>query len=177
MKKALALGVSLPIIAFLLFACCPPSPSLRSQNGEKKENQVKTVKVNEDIRIGEVRWKVLEVSKTETIASDYGEPKTANGVYVIVKLEAELLSKEGGSISNSQFAVVDSKERVFTHSTDGELALPSEKKTFVFKDVNPNVPITGYAVFETAKDVTGLKLKIKDLRLFSDEYGLVELGL
>ncbi len=175
MKRSFILGtLSIGIITFLLVACCcPPSKT----DKDKKKEEIKTVEVNEDLTVGEVRWKVLEVSKSATIERAYTEPLEANGVFIILKLEAELIGKESGSISGSQLRIVDSKNRTFSTSTEGEFALPLEKEKLLFETVQPNVPVVGYTVFDIAKDAIGLKLKIEDLRLMSDEYGFVELGI
>lgn len=171
-SKKLALGISLGLIASLLLACTTTAKK------EGKKEEVKTVKINEDLQVGEVRWKVLEVNKAEAIEQSFGEPKKAGGVFVILKLEAELLGKESGTVSATQLRVIDSKNRTFEHSTEGQTALTmADKESLFLKQVNPNVPITGYAAFDVAKDATGLKLKIKDLRLASTEYGYVDLGI
>jgi hypothetical protein len=180
------------VIGFFMTACCCPIPlntdttktGTSSTSPKTKGTQTpaaeeaKTVNVNEDIQVGEVRWKVLEISKAESISGDYGQSTAASGVFIVVNLEAELLGKESGTIDSSQFAIIDDKDRVFESSTDGSSALLwANKETLFFKQVNPNVPITGYAVFDVAKDAVGLKLKIKDLRFASDEKGFVNLGI
>lgn len=172
MKRFLVVGLCLGLVTFLILACTTTTKK------EEKKEEVKTVKVNEDLQVGEVRWKVLEVNKTEAIDQPFGEPKKANGVFVILKLEAELLGKESGTVDSTQFSILDSQNRTFKSSTEGQTALTfANKESLFLKQVNPNVPITGYAVFDIAKDATGLKLKIKDLRLTSTEYGFVELGI
>lgn len=180
-NKQLVLGFCVLLLAVFLFACCPP---VSEKASEKKGNQVKetkkeqkkipTAKMNENIQVGEVRWKVLEVQQPADIKG-----KAASGKWTIVHLEAELLGKETGSISSSQLILVDSKDREFESNSEGniQLSIMEEKKTFMFTDVNPNVPVDGWAAFDIAKDASGLKVKIKDLRMFSEEYGLVELGL
>lgn len=155
------------------------------RGGKKAEKpavkpEVKTVALNEGIQVGEVRWKVLEVNRTETIEPEFGEPEKARGVFVIVKVEAEMLGKESGTVDASQVAIVDSRGRTFERSTEGRMALSESKgfkESLFMEKINPNVPISGWAVFDIAKDAAGLKLKIKDLRMFSDEYGYVDLGI
>ncbi len=190
-KRSLACAIfGSALLVFLMLACCcpivPPSKLPKSSStagtsgGQNKTNteQAKSVNVNEDIQVGEVRWKALEVSKSESLSKGFGEATAASGVFVIIKLECELLGKESGNVDSSQFVIVDSRERVFEASTDATTALIfSSKEPFVFKQVNPNVPITGYVAFDVAKDATGLKLKIKDLRLTSDEIGFISLGI
>lgn len=179
-NKHLILLLCVGLLSFLMFACCPPiSEKASDKKGEKveetkkEEKKIPTAKMNENIQVGEVRWKVLEVQQPVDIRG-----KAPSGKWVIVHLEAELLGKETGSISSSQLMIVDNKDRTFEHNIDGEMQLIiDEKKTFTFTDVNPNVPVDGWAAFDIAQDATGLKLKIKDLRTFSDEYGLVDLGI
>jgi hypothetical protein len=144
------------------------------------KSEIKTVALNEDVRVGEVRWKVLEVKKAEAIEKEFGEPEKANGVFIIVKLEAELLGKESGTVDASQLSIIDSQKRTFKHSNEGQTALMVSKgfkESLFLKQVNPNVPISGWVAFDIAKDASGLKLKIKDLRMFSSKYEYVDLGI
>ena len=179
-KKHISLIVCIGLLTFFLFACCPPVSEKTSDKKDKdaektkeKEEQTKTIKINEDIQVGEVRWKVLEASQPPNIRG-----KNPSGKWVIVHLEAELLGKETGTVSSSQLKIIDNQDREFESNSDGESQLSMEEKnTLVFEDVNPNVPIDGWAAFDIAQDSAGLKLRIEDLRTFSDEYGLIELGL
>lgn len=143
----------------------------------KKEN---SVKVGESLQVGEVKWVAENPQKTAEIKSsnEYIAPAKANGVFVIVDLTAELTGKDSGTVDSTQFKIVDSKGRSFDATTESDVFVAIDSKNLIFlKQVNPNVPVKGKAVFDIAADATGLKLQIKDLRFGSDEKGFVELGI
>jgi len=144
---------------------------------ETKKEEVKTAKVGQEVQVGEVKWIVMDVKKQNDIWNGFQRVK-ASGVFVVLQLKAELLGKESGTIDANQLEILDNKDRTFKYSTEGQTALiTSGKQEFFLKQVNPNVPVTGYAVFDVATDAQGLKLKIKDLRLLSSEYAFVDLGI
>jgi hypothetical protein len=141
------------------------------------KKEIKTVKTGEEVQVGEVKWVVQEVKKQNDIWNDFQKVK-ASGVFVVLKLKAELLGKDSGTIDSNQLKIIDSKDREFSYSMEGQTALISSGKEGLFlKQVNPNVPVTGYVVFDVATDAQGLKLKINDLRLLSTEYAFVDLGI
>ena len=52
-----------------------------------------------------------------------------------------------------------------------------DRESLLLKQVNPNVPISGFVTFDIPEDATGLKLEIGDLRLTSSDSELVDLGI
>ena len=151
-------------------------------NSSSKSTQqptVQTVGMNENLQVGEVKWTAIDVQKKDSISDNSGYySKAASGVFVVVQLTAELTGKESGIIDSNQIKLIDSQSRTFSSSTDGQTAIEmSGQESLFLKQVNPNVPVTGYAVFDVAKDATGLKLEIKDLRLLSSDKGYINLGI
>lgn len=179
MRKALILISCVAVLVVLVLACCPPSSGNLSKPAEQGKERTKTVKVNENLQVGEVRWKVTEVEKKDQIErGEYIAPLAAQGSFVILALEVELLGKESGNISSAQFVIVDSKGREFKADDEASSALTmAGNEQMFFSEVHPNVVKNGKVAFDIAKDATGLKLKIKDLRMFSDEFGYVDLGI
>ena len=162
------------------------SPSSSKQSAKmataRKEDQKevkKEVKVGEALTVGEVKWVAGNPEKTSMIESgnEFIKPAKANGVFIIVPLTAELIGKESGTIDSSQFNIVDSKGRKFRPTDNTDVMMILSDSSIFLKQVDPNVPVNGKAVFDIATDATGLKLEIKDLRTFSNEKGYVDLGL
>ncbi|MCD6194679.1 DUF4352 domain-containing protein [bacterium] len=183
MNKAKKVGLGILAILILLIVIgvlAQPNesePTQKTTQSTETEPTVKTVNKGEEIQVGEVRWKVLNVEKKSSISNGFQKVKPG-GVFVIIDLRAELLGKESGTIDSGQLKIVDSQNRVFEHSTDGQTALElSGEEGLFLKQVHPNVPIEGYAVFDVPTDATGLKLKIEDFRLLSSKYGYVNLGI
>ncbi len=146
---------------------------------EAKKEDKKEVKVGETLTVGEVKWVAANPEKTNTIKSDneFIKPAKASGVFVIVPLTAELIGKESGTINESQLNIVDSKGRKFKTTDNSDVMMLMSDSSIFLKQVNPNVPVNGKAVFDIATDATGLKLEIEDLRAFSNEKGYIDLGL
>lgn len=168
------------ILVIALISAC--SSDVSNDSSKKKEAGVQTAEeelqaVGEELQVGEVKWQVLEVNKQDTIGDDLSK-KTAGGIFVVIKLRAELTGKDSGTVDSNQFEIIDSQDRIFEPSSEGSTAIMfSGKEELFLKQVHPNVPIEGYIVFDIAKDATGLKLKVKDLAFTSDDYGYFDLGI
>lgn len=173
MKKLLKVAgfsIALMLVVGVLLGCC-------GENSEEPSKEVQTVSKNQILKVGEVEWKVLEVKKQKVIKGEFDSTK-ANGAFVIVKLKATNKGKETGTIDSAQLKVMDQKDRSFESSTEGSTAILMQDKEEIFlKQVHPDTAVTGYAVFDVAKDSKNLKLRIEDLRMASSEYGFVELGI
>jgi len=175
--------IGLFIIIGVISSCSKPSTKTSEDKGKTTSSPTSsqsatTVKMNEDLQVGDVKWKVLEANKENSVGDNQYTKKQASGVFVVVKVSAELTGNKSGTVDSNQFEIIDSKNRTFKYSSEGQTAIEMSGKEGLFlKQVNPNVPIEGYLVFDIAKDAENLKLKIKDLELFSNKEGVVELGI
>jgi hypothetical protein len=134
------------------------------------------IKIGEPVLVGEVQWKVIDVQKKDEIEQEFGEPLKPGGVFLIIKIEAELLGRESGSIYSSQLKVIDSQDRKFEPDNDAMISLLFEDIKPIFaEEIHPNVSKVGYVIFDIAKDAEGLKLQIKDARLLSSAFAIVDL--
>lgn len=142
-----------------------------------QEPQVKTVKLNQPIQVGEVKWVVTKFEQMTSIPSDneFIKPAKAAGKFIKVTLTAELLGKESGTIDSNQLKLMDSQNRKFEVTQNTDVSMILGDKWLFLKQVNPNVPVSGIAIFDVAKDAKGFKLEIGDLRFGSDEKGYVKL--
>jgi len=151
-----------------------------SSNDKSSEptNDQKVFNIGEDVQVGEVKWRVNKApEKMNEIAGSYGKV-TAGGVYILIELTAELTGKETGNVSNMQFRLIDDKDRKFEASDDGFSGLMYlDRESLTFKQVNPNVPVTGWVVFDVAEDAKGFKLEIEDLRFLNDDTRLIDIGI
>lgn len=128
----------------------------------------KIYKIGDSVQIGEVKYIVTKAPEKMKEIGDQFLKRTASGIFVIVELKAELTGKEPLTIDSIQFRLIDSQDRKFKVNSEGQTALMfSGKEIYSVKQANPNVPITGYAVFDIPEDATSLKLEIRDLRSFS----------
>ncbi|MCL6473337.1 MAG: DUF4352 domain-containing protein [Firmicutes bacterium] len=153
--------------------------SSSSEKSPTTTDAKKEVKVGETLTVGEVKWTAGSPERTDTIKSDneFIKSAKANGIFVIVPLTAELVGKESGTIDSSQLNIVDSKGRKFKPTDNSDVLMLMSDSSIFLKQVDPNVPVSGKAVFDIATDATGLKLEVEDLRAFSNEKGYIDLGL
>lgn len=126
-----------------------------------------------DIKIGEVRWKVLSADVKSQLPQSYGDPKTAQGKYIVVVAEVENLAKEMKSVTNLD--LVDDKGRQFKASNDTFKLDP--KQVMILENINPNMPYQYTTVFDVPKDAAGLMVTVSDLATFGAKKAYVALGV
>lgn len=148
----------------------------KTETTEKKDT---SVKIGEEITVGEVKWIVNKAERLSEVKPDneYGTVAKPNGTFVMVDMTAELVGKESGTIDSSQLKVVDSQGRKFEPTDNFDVSVNLGDAWIFLKQVNPNVPLSGKAVFDIANDAQGLKLEIHDLRFGSNDKGYVDLGI
>jgi len=142
---------------------------------EDQEEKTNTVSLNEDIQIGEVKWKVTKAWIAEQL-TDYSGPVKPSGKFLVVNIIVENLGKEMKTVTGLK--VVDDKGREFTSysKTFGLEGLGAET-LYILDNINPNVPLTFADVYEIPADAKGLKLKVGDLSLMGSDEGTIDLGL
>lgn len=133
-------------------------------------------KIGEDVKIGDVRWKFLEVKdEGNTLKADneFIKPKTTAGKWLRVKFEIENQSTD--TLNFTGVDLKDSKGRTFKPSTDAIMYMPEETQC-VFAQLSANVPKTCETMYELPADAAGLQAVIGDLKLFGATDGAVDLG-
>ncbi|MCL5291513.1 MAG: DUF4352 domain-containing protein [Actinobacteria bacterium] len=132
--------------------------------------------VGESVTVGKIKWTAANPEKKDELYLDDDPYKAikAVGVFVTVDLTAELTGGESDIVDSSQFAIVDSKDRVFK-PTDKFQAYGNLRSIYL-KKVELKAPVTGKAIFDIPSDAGGLKLQISDFRSKSSEKGFIELG-
>lgn len=156
--------------------------------GEKEEIAPSTEKspavysINQDVRVGDVRWKLVSVKDRGNIlkASEskyptFAEEKTTTGKFIEITMEVENLSTEMKSVSNLK--LVDDKNREFIHASDVSEWIPEEKELFLLSNLNPNMPQQFTDIYEVPADATSLKIKVGDLSFLGTEEASIDLGI
>lgn len=115
-------------------------------------------KLGESVTVGKTRWIITSPERRSEIPTSFGETQKPGGVYIVVDCSVEFLNQEGGVIFSNNLKLTDAKGRSFSPAEG--MAYPGSP---IFgKRMNPNVPMTGKAVFDVATDATGLVIEIVD---------------
>jgi hypothetical protein len=153
-----------PVVAL---ATATPMPVTTGQAG-----------VNDDVIVGEVRWRVLAVEDVgDTLTSDnmFTEDMTTPGRFIRLQFEIENLSSAAKTFSSIN--LVDSQGRSFNTLPDGFWFVPQAEQCIGFDQLNPSVPKRCTVIFEVPTDADGLQAQVGDLELLGGDEALISLGL
>jgi hypothetical protein len=182
MKRYQALVIFLILLALACGNSNSGGGSASSGNQQEPEQEApaeeaKTFKVGEDVQVGEVRWKFLEVEDLgKELKSDnqFIDAKTTSGKFVRVRFEVENQGTESASYAGVD--LVDGKGRTFK-PYDERFSFVPEGEGCVLEQLNPNLVKTCTEIFELPADATGLKVVAGDLQMFGTDEAQVDLGM
>lgn len=134
--------------------------------------------VGQDVRVGDVRWKVLSAENLgNVLKSDnkFTKDLKTSGAFVKVRFEIENLSNDMLSYSGADLA--DDKERKFKHSAEAFSFIPDEEQSLIVTNLNPNISKTITEIYEVPANATGLRFYVGDLKFLGGEEAMIDLGL
>jgi hypothetical protein len=142
---------------------------------EKEADKVKTVKIGEEVIVGDVKWKVLK-AWIPTQLTNYSGPVKTSGKFLVINVVVENLGRDLKSVTDLK--VVDDRNREFI-SYSGSFGLNNlgADALYLLSNLNPNVPYTFADVYEIPADAKGLTLRVGDLEFLGSDEGIVDLGL
>lgn len=172
-------------LLFLLTLACGNSSGGGSSGGNSEGDEQEAAteaeapqafKVGEDVNVGDIRWKVLEVTdlgKELKSDNEFIEPKETSGKFVLVKFELE--NKGNDPATYTGIDLVDDKDRTFK-PYDERLTFIEQSELCVLEQVNPGLSKTCTEIFELPGDAAGIKASVGDLGLFGED-AMIDLGL
>ncbi len=179
-RNLLLLVLCLAIAMFTLPACVPEKMTEEKEDSsasQKKDSDNGTiVKLGEECDVGELRWTILEASKTPSIQQPDNQPVFARGEYVIVTLDVVFpaeVSTINPHVVLEQLEIVDSDNNIYEPDEEGQDALTKSGKLPEFDSDNDNLTVKTYAVFDVDKEAKDLRLRIED----RNDFRLVDLEL
>lgn len=143
-----------------------------------KAEPPKEVGLNQEMTIGNTKWKVLSVKNLgQNLKSDnmFMEDQKTSGKFIQVEVGIENIGTESTSVRGMK--MVDNQNREFNHFDSAYLFLPDDKSPYSVGDLNPNIPRSYMDIYELPTDASGLRLKVEDLKTYEGAYGYVNLGI
>lgn len=168
----------------LLALACGNSSGGSSSGGDSEEAAEEApaeappaaFKVGEDVTVGKIRWKFLEVTDLgKELKSDnqFIEPKSTSGKFVLIKFELENQGTDPASYTGID--LVDNKERTFK-PYDDRLSFIEQGELCILEQIGPGLSRTCTEIFELPGDATGIKASVGDLAPFGDD-AMIDLGM
>lgn len=124
----------------------------------EKTDETKEYAVGDEVKVGDLTYKVNDVEETNTITSVMGD-KTTDGKYVIVDLSITNNDKASITADSSMFKIKTSDGTEY--SADSELdTYVNEDIGFFLEEINPNISKTGKVVFELPADAEKYNIEV-----------------
>ncbi|HUU97784.1 MAG TPA: DUF4352 domain-containing protein [Phycisphaerae bacterium] len=135
----------------------PPAP--KEDNAPKKPTEAR---LKDQIQVGDFVYRVDEIRFEKTLGNEFMK-KTANGVYLLVRLAVMNASKETRHLDASMFQIIDAEGNRYQYSIDAASMLAMVNvEPVLLKECQPRIATSGVLVFEVPRQ--------------SDEYSLVATG-
>ena len=123
-------------------------------DSDSPKYEKKNIPVGMAISAGNFIYTVKKFRFAHELGNDFTQ-KVADGVYLVISLSVENISKETRTVDNMLFKLTDNSGTTYESSQDGTMALElSGSKTLFLKQCQPNIEISGYIVFEVPKKGT-----------------------
>jgi hypothetical protein len=122
---------------------------------------------------GEFTWKITGVSTATEIGQDLGGTffgEKANGIFVILDVEAENTGKSAKYLSDSYIKLIDDQDREFSASTVAAIYLKPEGSALVFEQLNPGITKKGKIVYDVPAGLKVANVKITSSLLTTESY-------
>jgi Domain of unknown function (DUF4352) len=151
-KNHFASVIAVAFFCFIAFGSGDDKKSSSSSDSSSSSsNEEVHRKMGEEIAVGHFTYRVDGTKFMKTIGNEFSS-KTADGVFLIIKVSLANNDKEEHTIDNSMFKLTDAKGTEYESSTEGETALEmSGSETLFLKQCNPNITKSGLLIFEVPK--------------------------
>ncbi|MGM7637143.1 DUF4352 domain-containing protein [Bacillus sp. Hm123] len=130
---------------------------------DTKDKESKTFNVGDEVKVGELAYKVTNVTATNEIKSDnqFIESAKTDGQFILVDIEAVNNDKKARMVDSNMFKVKDNSGREFEPTSDSEVMMAVEgAMDFFLQDINPGISKKGKVVFELPQDSSSYSLEV-----------------
>lgn len=162
-KILIGFGIFFVFIIFIGIISNGSSSSNSTKTAQiEPAQQVETInaKIGDELSIGNFVYCVESISFKKTIGNEVFN-KTADGIYLLIKLTLKNIDKKAHSVDNSIYKLIDTSGTEYESSSDGSTAIElSGGKTLFLKQCQPNIQTQGYLVFEVPSKENIYHLKV-----------------
>ncbi|WP_144514904.1 DUF4352 domain-containing protein [Bacillus pumilus] len=177
MKKLLVLFLALGL-TFALTACGSENTSANSsesskENKKEDKKKNKEAKMNTDVKVGDMVYNIKSKSTSDKVGPTIAQ-RTANGKYLIIEAKLTNSGNDKITVDASFFKLKRGKKTYEADST----ANISIDNSFLMKQLNPDVEMTGKIIFDVPPKVAeanDLKLEVQ-AGVFSTQTGTIKLS-
>ncbi len=144
------------------------------------ENADKTYEMGDKVTVGKAVYTALETESNTEYEKASGGRITAQGMFVLVKLNIENKGKDEAVVTGEEIEIVDSANKTYSFdSRNNNIYLGNLEKESLTNQgqIAPDKSIEGWIIFDISKNSNGLKLKVKDIDIRSNESALIDLKL
>lgn len=131
------------------------------------ESSINSHEVGDTFTVGDgdesVQYTVLSVETREKIGSGFLE-ESADGVFVVVRMEMTNVGKESFTITDSPYHLIDSQGRSYETDSDAIFAV---EDNVIFEQLDPDVTKEAVLVFDVPEDQKDRQLRIEPVGIFS----------
>ena len=172
MKKFLKIGclglillfILIVVIGFMLGKTVDDSEKETKQKAKTVETsqQQKTlsVSIGQDLRVGDVVFKVNEISSTQEIVTGNGyvsyKPESQDAEFFVVNVTVKNEGKEAITTDSSFFTLTDGDSKFIPSNI-----ISTDDKFFMYDGINPGLAKTGNVLFEIPEGKKGLNLNVQ----------------
>lgn len=141
-----------------------------------KEDKKKTYAVGEEVRVGDVSYKVKEAWKTQQLEDRYNidPPKTGN--FVVVNFQFTNNGGEPVNMSDIGMYVYDGQGRQFETDSDTFGYIPEDKDILLLERINPGMSQDAQIIYSVPPDASGLELEVSS-GFWQTETARINLGI
>lgn len=124
------------------------------------------------LKLKELNVQMLGLETTKSITGEYGESKTANGIYVVIELE--VTNKMHSPVyfdGNQEQTALYLGENEYTEDFEAENYVQDDSFVNSFEKLQPQAPVAGTVVFDVPKSMLSSLRRNGNLDIanFSDE--------
>lgn len=141
-------------------------------DSKEKDNKAVEANIGDTLKVGDVEFKVSEISKATNVGGEYGE--TSKGEYLIVKVSVVNKGSEALTVDSSFFNIsADGKQY---NADDSATMYANDELDFFYTEINPDLSLDGVVVFDLPKDVHSKDLTLNvQTGIFGTETGKINL--